>query len=196
MHKIFIPWLLSTLLSWAPPGRSVETYPEAKETKEEAVARYTSIANDFLEIAFDPEEKPLFAGNELLARQRTAVLLASIALKESGFRKDVDFGHGKMARGDQGRSVCLMQVNVGKEAVEVRGQKWFAEDLLSDRKKCIRAALHRVRRSFNACRGPLDVRLAVYTSGNCEKGLRSSSERINAFRRAWSKNPAPRIRTP
>jgi hypothetical protein len=191
MHKLFIPWLVAVITSWAPPGRPQMTYPDATETAEEAVARYRSIASDALDVAYDESEAPLFGGAEWRARADTALMLLAVALKESGFRKDVDTGLGKMAKGDGGRSVCLMQINVGTGTVPVDGVigTWGADTLLQDRKNCFRAALHLMRRSFRQCQGGSDLRLAAYASGSCDKGHQASQNRMRAFLRARDRYP-------
>lgn len=191
MHRLFTLWLVSVLTSWAPPGRKHEQFPAARETEQEAIVRYHSLATDVLDVAFDPAEAPLFGGPEWKARANTALLMASIILKESGLRKDVDTGEGKHARGDNGRSVCVMQVNVGDGLVPLDGEPgtWGAKELLSDRKKCLRAGLGLMRRSFNACRGPLEYRLASYASGRCDAGKQASANRIRAFLRARDLHP-------
>lgn len=192
MHKILITWLVGVLVSWVPPGRKLEQFPEARETQEEALARYHSIASDALDVAFLEEERPLFGGAEWTGRARTALLILSVALKESGFRKDVDLGKGKMAKGDNGRSVCLMQLNLGTGTVPVKDAEvgsWDAAAVLGDRKKCFRAALHLMRRSFHSCGGPLQGRLAAYASGSCDKGQQASFNRIRAYQRAWERHP-------
>jgi len=192
--NLIVFWLVTVIAAWVPPGRKIEMFPEAKETKQEALDRYKSIAEDLVAVAFDPEEKPLFRGSDWSARSKTALLLASVALKESGYRKDVDFGLGKMGRGDQGRSVCLLQLNVGTGKVPLPGVPgtWGAEDLLADRKKCFRAGLGMIRRSMSACRGSILKSLAGYTSGSCEKGQQSSENRVRAYLRALERFPVPR----
>lgn len=195
MHKVLIFWLVSVLTAWVPPGRRVESYPDSWETKEQALARYHSFAEDLLDVAFDPEEQPLFQGPSWRARAKTALLLAAIALKESGLRKDVDYDLGKLARGDSGRSVCVMQIHVGEGTVPAPGivGTWKAKDLTGpeNRKNCFRAGLHLVRRSFHACKGAVVDKLAGYTSGSCDKGLEASGQRIRAYKRALAKHPSP-----
>lgn len=195
MGATIIAWILSFLTSHAPAGRP-SPYPAARETKEAAEARYESISKDLAEVVFDPNEVPIFDGDD--GRVKTLSVLEGIALFESGgFRKDVDFGLPPHGRGDHGRSVCLMQINVGwgrtpsyntvqhryafpgdpKSEVE-RG--WTATELLKDRKKCFRTGLRMARQSFRACaRSHLYNRLAVYTSGSCGRGLIESYKRVH-----------------
>jgi hypothetical protein len=192
MHPLII-WLYLALVAWVPPWKKMEMYPEAFEREQDAQVRYVAIASDVLMVAFDPVEKPLFSGDAWTARSKTALLMLSVALKESGFRKDVDFGEGPQARGDNGRSVCLMQINVGAGLVPLPGEPgtWRADDLLKDRKKCFRAGLHMIRRSFHACPG---APLAAYASGTCDKGVQASANRISAYRRALGRFPIPQAR--
>ena len=148
MVDVLWPWVLSAMVAWAPPKT-----PDDLE-------RYKSIASDIEAVAYDPIERPIVTGPE--GRARTALLLASTAYDESYYRQDVDDGR---ARGDAGRSVCVMQIWVGSGRTQ---EGWSAEDLVSDRLKCVRAALHIVHGSMAWCRrlsgGDL---LGGYTHGRC-----------------------------
>ncbi len=174
--QAFILWVMTFITMHAPPGRP-QFIPEAQESKEEAVTRYESIAADIYEVL--QTEKPLFRGQS--GKARTATVILSLMLHESGFRKDVDTGVGTQARGDNGRSWCLLQQNVGtgrtlawniKEdrpakpickggQVSTRAVPCDLEadvhpgftgpELVGDRKNCIRAGLRAMRMSFAAC---------------------------------------------
>ena len=87
------PWILTAMVTWAPPKSDTD------------LERYKAIASDIERVAYDADEAPALLGSE--GRARTALLLASTAYDESYFRADVDRGE---ARGDGGRSVCVMQV--------------------------------------------------------------------------------------
>jgi hypothetical protein len=189
-----IVWILAFLTTQAPPSRP-SYYPEAQETPAEATARYTSIASDIRDIVYDPAESPLFKGPN--GRAQTASIVESIMLHESGFRKDVDYGLGKAGVGDGGTSWCLMQVKLGhmkdghteKRIIPTPDggfryttdptQGFGGEDLISNRKACIQAGLHIVRRSFGACsRMPIKQWLDSYASGSCEGGQDASERRM------------------
>lgn len=194
-----IAWILSFIVSVAPPGRPA-FYPEAQETKQEAMERYNDIATDIIEVVYDPNTKPLFGGR--WGRARTVTVLLGIMLYESGFWRNVDFGVGKYGRGDKGNSWCLMQMNVGNGRPWTRGggynvkhdRPWRfgdkAEDLIegasgpemvADRRKCITEGLRLIRLSFRSCRSnPLKERLNVYASGNCKYGSAGSRIRMAA----------------
>jgi hypothetical protein len=179
----------------APPTRPAY-YPEAKETPAEATARYTEIAEAMRDVAYDPAEAPLFKGPD--GRARTVNLIESIALHESQFRKDVDYGLGKSGVGDGGTSWCMMQVKLGhmKDGhTEKRiiltpdggikfttdpTQGYGGEDLVANRRACIRAGLHIVRLSFGACARSQTVAhwLDAYASGTCDHGQRESEHRM------------------
>jgi hypothetical protein len=141
------PWVLSAMIAWAPPKTDAD------------VDRYKAIAQDIESVAYDPAESPIAEGRE--GRARTALLLASTAYDESYYRADVDDGE---ARGDNGKSVCVMQVWVEGKTRE----GWTAEELVHDRVKCVRAALHIIQGSMAWCRrlhgGDL---LGGYTHGKC-----------------------------
>lgn len=191
-----IAWILSFIVAAAPPGRTT-FYAEAQETKEEALTRYESIAQDVVEVVYDPSTKVLFGGPN--GRARTVSVVLSIMLYESGFMSNVDFGVGKFARGDNGNSWCLMQLHVGSgrtlkwNAKYDRPVRWDdrAEDivdgvtgpeLVKDRKKCIREGLKALRLSFSSCKGmnlPLNQRLRVYGSGGCDGASKASALRMD-----------------
>lgn len=193
--KLIVAWIVAFLTAHAPPSRP-QFIPEAKETVAEAEARYESIATDLTEVVYDKSEPPLFGGKN--GRARTISVLESIMLFESGFRRDVDLGVGKYAKGDGGRSWCPMQIQLGVAQANGKTQQrivlhddggfHFAfdgtsglggEDLVRDRKNCIRAGLHIVRSSFAACsRMPMIHRLNSYTSGRCDAGHDASKTRM------------------
>ena len=177
-------WIVALILSVAPVGRI--TYKHSVETREETETRYRAIADDLVNIVYDPEMTPLFSGP--YGRTKTLLLLVSIFNHESDFRKDVDLGVGPKARGDAQQSWCLGQVNLGE--IDKHGQQkqriyvaenghfawakkddprgWSGPDLVQDRTKCIRAVISMVRTSLSACSRHLpDHRLSLYASGEC-----------------------------
>jgi len=116
-----------------------------------------------------------------LNREATLRLLIATAVVESaGLLPEVDLGK---ARGDHGRSVCIMQINVGAGRVQSRHAEvasWRAGDLLADRSKCFRAGLEAARWSMTVCsaaglRGA--DQLAAYVSGRCTAGLPTARHR-------------------
>lgn len=158
MQAKLLLWLVAAMLSW--------TIPAARHDIERE--RYEGIAKDAVAVAFDAEEKPIYAG--ALARTKTALMLLAIASYESGFRRDVDDG---TVRGDGGRSWCLMQVNLGHNRVLLTedgytysqdATGWSGKDLVEDRQRCFRVGLHLMRASHKACGN-----LSAYTSGRCSK---------------------------
>ncbi len=198
-----IAWILAFMTAVAPPGRKT-FYTEAQETQAEAQARYDDIAKDIVDVVYDPQTKVLFGGAN--GRSRTVSIILSIMLHESGFMKNVDYGVGKYARGDQGRSWCLMQLNIGEGRTlrwnikEDRPPRWgdnpsdildgyTGPELVADRQLCIREGLKVLRVSFSSCRGslPLNQRLRVYASGNCDGGSEGSAARMNTAIR-WFQN--------
>lgn len=201
-----IAWILSFIVSVAPPGRKT-FYPEAQETRVEAQERYESIAEDIVDVVYDPNTKALFRGSN--GRSRTVSVILSIMLHESGFMRNVDYGVGKYARGDQGNSWCLMQLNIGAgrtlkwNVKHDRPPRWGddpadifdgykGEELVKDRQLCIREGLKILRLSFSSCRGlPLNQRLRVYASGSCENGAEGSAARMNTAIR-WFQNTRDR----
>jgi len=179
MHAL-IAYLLSAMMSWAPPA-SHDYYAPREETTE----RYESIARDVAEVALDPNEAPLFGGPQ--GRAQTALVLMSIANFESGgFRRDVDLGMGPRGRGDSGRSWCLMQINVGEGKTT---ERWTGRELVEDRRRCFRAGLERIRQSFALCEGmPLLDRLSGYTRGRCEANDETSRHRLQPAMTWWTRH--------
>ena len=127
------------------------------------------------------------------------MLLLSMALKESGFRRDVDYGKGKYARGDGGRSRCFLQLNVGagrtvawnkKEGRFAKGDDnkddvepgYTGKELVEDRKKCFRAGYRVLQASLGACGGG-DNGLRIYAAGSCDKAEDISRKRMRFFRK-------------
>ena len=177
-------WMLSLMVAFAPPDAKARAsqLPGHAETSVEKSTRYESIAKDLFDVVYDPKETPLFRGAK--GRARTAALVLAVAYHESGFAHDVDVGpcyrgrDGQGARCDHGRSACLMQLHVG-DGKTIQG--YTQEELFSDRKKCFRAGLGLLRKSFSECRlqDPRH-RLNAYASGVCDHG-EDGSERLMAM---------------
>jgi hypothetical protein len=169
MLEMVTTWLVGAMLAWVPPQRDVDR------------TRYESIAQDFVSVAYDEHEQPAFVGDG--GRAKTALLMAAIASFESGYRADVDDGR---TTGDHGRSYCLMQVQV----VGKTSEGWTGRDLVTDRTKCFRAALKRIRISFDWCKDhALEDRLAGYTSGTCSDGEHLSRDRVWRAKAYWARTP-------
>ncbi len=197
-----VAWMVGFMVKHAPPGRKTY-YVEAQETKEAALERYHGIANAIVDVVYDPTRKPLFGGSN--GRARSATVILALMLFESGFMKNVDFGIGKYGRGDAGKSWCLLQINIGGG----RTLKWNTKhdrpvktgddpadifegytgpELVADRKKCVGEAYKALRLSFNACQSmqlPLDQKLRVYGSGNCNGAVKESRLRMRAAVKFW-----------
>jgi hypothetical protein len=175
MEKLTL-WLVALMHAWVPTGYDTQfhSWRGARETREETEVRFRQIAEAMAQVTLDPAEQPVLPGAQ--GRAATAALLLGIAFYESGFSRDVDLGIGRYARGDKGHSWCLMQLNLGKKVVVENGTRledsairtpegWSGQELLADRTRCFRAALHLVRRSWNC--GALEDKLTVYASGTC-----------------------------
>jgi hypothetical protein len=176
-----VAYLVAAMVGWVP----VYAQPD-HETRDEVIDRYESIARDAATVALDPDETPLFDGPD--GRARTALLMLSVASFESGYRKRVDDGRG---RGDNGHSFCLMQIRVGTGATR---EGWTGPDLVEDRTRCFRAALHILRTSFGICHSaPLEDRLSAYASGSCTAGTEASKKRILRARNWSATHEVPRI---
>lgn len=189
-------YLWSIMMVAAPPGRSY--LKTTGETAEQGSLRYFEIAKANVRVSFDPNNKPVFGGR--YGRVQTALLNQSIALSESAFRKDVDTGVGKWARGDLGKSWGLMQANLGRDPnnteplLKLIGEKWSPKDLVEDRVKMFTVGYRMSFKSFSSCsRLPVEQRLSVYTSGTCDSkaGQDASVSRVGRALRWFSRYPSP-----
>jgi hypothetical protein len=200
----FALWIFSLLLLLSPPekreafqrGTDRPIPAEQRETSEEGRVRYAQIARDLDEVLSAPDAPRLFRGSK--GKARTAALVLAVAYLESGFRKDVDLGEGKLGRGDHGRSFCLMQIQTGKGAGTVPATdpvvaQWTGNDLVKDRKKCLRAGLAMLAQSLGECRLLKDERdrLSAYTTGTCRDDQSESRVRWGWARRIFALLPPP-----
>ncbi len=192
-------WILSAMLILNPLDRArLPTFPEAVETPEGRLERYQEIAQAIADVV--EEGRPLFGGTE--GRRGTAATVLAVAFMESGFRRDVDLGLGKHARGG-GLDTCAMQIRMGRGATTAEG--WTTEELLGDRRKCFAAGLRLIRQSYVACSGNApEHRLAAYASGTCREGpgWAASAARVGLARRILGRGgplrtpTAPKARKP
>jgi hypothetical protein len=171
LKKQVIAWMTSMLTALAPADRAIEAEDQSARS-----ARIEQIAADIVDVVYDPNEKPIFGGK--WQRERTAATVAVFAAEESvNFAPSVDQG---LTRGDTGRSWCIMQMNIGTKKTS---EGWTGPDLIKDRKKCIRAGLHALRRSYWTCsQNREDERFAAYASGRCDRGqtlVRRRSARVD-----------------
>jgi hypothetical protein len=169
MIELVTTWLVGAMISWVPPAHDADR------------VRYESIAQDLVSVVYDSSEQPAFTGPD--GRAKTALLMASIASFESGYRADVDDGR---TTGDHGRSYCLMQIQVFGRTTE----GWTGHDLVADRKKCFRAALQRIRYSFQWCKShAIEDRLSGYTTGLCRDREHLARDRFFRARAYWARSP-------
>lgn len=180
-------WFLAVMTALVPPthATAAPTYPGWAETVEARGARYTTIAWDAAIVINDEGER---AGPGLDARHSGALALA-VADHESLFAPDVDLGPcyrgptNAWPRCDHGESVSLWQVRAANAEERDRYQR--------DRQAALREALRRMRRSLWLCRHlPREERLALYASGDCERGHQAARE-IDAIYRRVLAMPVP-----
>ncbi len=178
MHSL-VTYLVAAMLAWVPMRAHAPL-----ESAEDGLARYESIATDAATVAMDENEEALFGGPA--GRSETALLMLSIASYESSFRRAVDDG---TQLGDHGHSYCLMQIRVG--GGETR-EGWTGKQLVDDRTRCFRAALHILHASFHACRKlVVEDRLSAYASGRCFANASVSRSRIWRARSWWALHEPP-----
>lgn len=121
------------------------------------VERLKEISSDIASVCSDPNQKPIFSGPN--ARLKTCLLIASVARSESGFKYSIDSGK---ETGDGGRSICIMQVQHGKNEL-----LHPPIDRLKDRKVCIAAGLNVLRTSKCNDGTDLTQMLRAYVNGSC-----------------------------
>lgn len=141
-------------------------YKHPEENSIDRLNRMDSIAQDIAEIAMDPEEEPLFDGDN--ARFKTALFIASVANNESDYNAKVDSGK---RFGDHGKAACLMQIHTMSEPYHYSRQYLFAS-----RQNCIRAGLHMIR--LHRCGSWVPGMMRSYVSGSCRRRSNTDSERI------------------
>ena len=179
-------WLLSVMLATVAPGKSRRP-PEARESAEQGKARYTAIADSIAKVSLDEKEAPLFAGPR--AREKTALLLLTISLHESHWRRHIDLGLGPLSLRGRGLYHCMMQIAVPGETTP---EGWTAADLVKSRERCFRRGLHILQRGKKTCdaKGPRAF-LNQYGSGSCGGAKKAVAKRWKTFDRLLSKHPLP-----
>ena len=181
--SMVIAWVLAMMMAVAPSHRE-HFEPEAKESFDQADARYTEIATA---IVTESMSGPALSEGKI-GRIKTAMTVAAWMFYESGFRRDIDLGTSrvrlrKTGLNDFGRSWCLGQINLGTKTIpdpdrkgmfietsaDKTPQGWTGPELLADRRKCVRATIDRMRSSLLACADlPVEERMAQYASGLCK----------------------------
>lgn len=152
LDSLFMPELLIFMVglmqAWVP-------------TTKADIPRYRAIAEDAISVANEQD----WLG---LPPDQSAVAILAIASYESGYRRDVDKGK---VRGDDGRSVCLGQVQAPAKLLEL---------IAKDRKLCFRVMLTKMRQSWRWCASlPFRERLSGYTVGRC---VHSKTSRMYTMR--------------
>jgi hypothetical protein len=179
MLALIASWLVVAMNAWVQP------LPHDESAQE----RYRSMADDITEVVYDVNEKPLYEGPN--GRAKTALFMASIAGFESSYTADVDSGKKRGTVGD----ACIMQLVIsGHNRLHLVGdvyewsrtEGWTYEDILADRKKCIRGALHIARESFRICHS-----LSLYTVGKCDPKEPKARHREERARVRYTRFPSP-----
>lgn len=180
-------WMLAIMLTSVPPGKSRKPR-EARETAEEGKARYGAIAHALAAVALDPDEAPLFTGDD--GRLKTATLMLAMSRFESTWRRDVDLGIGPRARGGGGKYWCLMQIGVPRGKTP---EGWTGRDLVESRDRCFRRALHILQRGKRVCRKHGGTSFVNhYASGYCDRAKRPVKKRVDLMKQWLRDNPFPK----
>lgn len=210
-------WLLSAMAEWAPIAKK-----PVGETAEQAATRRAEIVRDLLIVTNDPEERPLFGGAN--ARALTAAFMLAWSVEESGgWHLFVDNGKWRGDSKDNtfnGTSWCITQQNIGGGRTWAWNRKAYraalpgdspadvtpgstGPELIKDRTKCWRAALHVFHNSVTACAAmhpPVkseggkinpDVFSAYASAQGCTPGMATVHARYNRFRAFITAHPAP-----
>ncbi len=195
MLKVLTSYLLAAMTTWMPVHEHARH--EASDVTE---ARYDAIAQDVAQVALDPDEQPLFEGED--GRVKTALLLLAVAYHESGFRGSIDAGLCKPYECDHGRAFSMWQLHPEDGLIfdgdvftfaRNRSASWRLEHaseivdgpaLVHDRKLAARAALHMLRYSMKHAHS-----LAIYTGegGNGPKAKLRMETALSFIRQ----NPFP-----
>lgn len=211
MNELIV-WIMAFMMATVPPAeqsrrdkvRADKAESAVFETPEEANERYRDIAEDLVQVVYNPNNKPLFEGPD--GRAHTVAVMLSIMFHESGFRRDVDQGDHS-GRGDSGHSWCMMQIMAGKAPAKTRAwnkvydrpPQWgdppeeieegvTGPDLVNNRQLCFYEGLKIARWSFSRCGGGIYDKLKVYASGSCDKGAAASRRRIFTAERFWTQS--------
>jgi hypothetical protein len=171
--------ILGVMIELLHPSIQLRSY--VREPVEEAERRYESIAEDLAAIVSDQNEPPVFNGPA--GREATAILLSAIAWHESAFRRDVDACKGARSKGDDGRSLGLLQVMAGPNH-----EGYSADEICSDRRLALRLGLHVLRRAKENCsKGGPRSWLQSYASGGCGTPSNATQGVCAAFERVGTK---------
>jgi hypothetical protein len=171
--------ILGVMIELLHPSIQLRSY--VREPLDEAEKRYESIAEDLAAIVNDENEPPLFSGPA--GREATAVMLSAIAWHESGFRRDVDACKGARSKGDDGRSLGLLQVMAGPNH-----EGHSADEICGDRRLALRLGLHVLRRAKENCaKGGPRSWLQSYAAGSCSTPSNASRDVCTAFERVGLK---------
>lgn len=126
-------------------------------------------------IARVSESDPLWAVEDK-GEERTATLLVALAWYESRLKPN--------AKSKNGQWYCLYQV--GKNYLP------DAEKALTDQEMCTRAAIKILKKSITLCAArPPEERLAIFMSGQCDRGGVESRYRMFLANKLLREHPMP-----
>lgn len=148
MLETIVKYVVAAMLFWSPPS----AHPD--KNKEQLTAYYESIATDIVTVALDPEEPPVMKGAH--PRRATSILLAALAAKESNFEPRIDLGKCLRHECDGGYAFSMWQIHP-EIGIKLVGETFRHDrdgmkgpELIADRKKAVRVALHMARSSMKS----------------------------------------------
>jgi len=205
---LLMGWAVAVMLGFSPLPKTGVKWQEDQtvferrhmaESGADKIVRFRSIANDLVDVIVEDGALP-----GMTKRQSMALMLAIMSY-ESSFFRDVDFGIGKGV-GDNGRSYCLMQLQVNESSAPISpdGKKvlslgtmqvrhdvmktWTGRDVVADRKKCFRAGRMILARGMGECKDQkAGDKLSAYATGHCQDNEPKSRLRWARFEQIMRK---------
>jgi len=205
---LLMGWTMSVMLGFSPLPKTGVKWQEDQtvferrhmaESAADKTTRFRSIARDLVDVIAEDGALPG------MTKRQSMALMLSIMSYESSFFRDVDLGVGKGV-GDNGRSYCLMQLQVNEASAPVGpdGKKnlrlglmqirhdvmgaWTGDDVVSDRKKCFRAGRTILARGMGECRDQkAGDKLSAYATGHCHDNEPKSRLRWSRFEQIMRK---------
>lgn len=177
MKPAFVEYVFNAMREWVPassqcfrncftPGCVDSKYQQCFDDVE---THHSVVAQTIVDVITEPDIKlPVVGTNN---KVKSALLMASIAKDESGYRQKVD---DCTIKGDHGASVGLWQTMVFDWATR--------HSICTDRSFALRYAIKVVNISFDTCKyRPFQDKLITYACGFCDEPPASEQRRHSAW---------------